>query len=101
GSRGRGEQETTNRVNAAPTRWHAGQVPHRPGQGSRRYERRRRSGVLDQGELELEGDLVADQDAAGLQGRVPGDAVVLAVDGDRAPEADPQVAERVLGRALV
>src|SRR5512146_884931 len=58
-----------------------------------------RSGVLDRGDLELQGHLVADQDAAGLERGVPGDAVVLAVDGDRALEPDPQVAERVLGRA--
>src|SRR5437660_914786 len=55
-----------------------------------------RSGVLDRGDLELEDDLVADQDAAGLQRGVPGDAVVLAADGDRAVEADALVAERVL-----
>src|SRR5205823_9926563 len=58
------------------------------------------TGGLDRGDLELQGHLVADQDAAGLERGVPGDAVVLAVDGDRALEADPQVAERVLGRAL-
>jgi len=38
--------------------------------------------LLDRGDLELQGDFVADQDAAGLQRGVPGDAVVLAVDGD-------------------
>jgi hypothetical protein len=34
------------------------------------------SGVLDRGDLEVEDDLVADQDAAGLERGVPGDAVV-------------------------
>src|SRR4051794_21743242 len=58
------------------------------------------SGVLDRGDLELEDDLVADQDAAGLERGVPGDAVVLAADGDRAVEADALVAERVLRGAL-
>jgi hypothetical protein len=38
------------------------------------------SGGLDGRDLELQGDLVANQDAAGLQRGVPGDAVVLAVD---------------------
>src|SRR3954454_16896745 len=59
-----------------------------------------RSGVPDRGDLELEDDLVADQDAAGLERGVPGDAVVLAADGDRAVEADALVAERVLRGAL-
>src|SRR5687768_3568865 len=58
------------------------------------------SGCLDRGDLELERDLVADQDAAGLERGVPGDAPVLAVDDDRALEADALVAERVGGRAL-
>ena len=40
------------------------------------------SGVLDRGDFELQDDLLADQDATGLQRGVPGDAVVLAVDGD-------------------
>src|SRR5215207_291609 len=59
-----------------------------------------RSGGLDCGDLELEGDLVADQDAAGLERGVPGDAVVLAVDDGRAFEPSSQVAVRVGGRAL-
>src|SRR6266567_9449210 len=58
------------------------------------------SGVLDRGDLELEGDLVADQDAAALERGVPGDPVVLAVDRHRALEPDPLVAERVLRSAL-
>src|SRR5437763_1172714 len=48
--------------------------------------------ALDRGDLELEGDLVADQDAAGLERGVPGDAPVLAVHDDAALEADPAVA---------
>src|SRR4051794_19743749 len=62
--------------------------------------RGRESGVLDGRDLELQDDLVADQDTAGLQRSVPGDAVVLAADGHRALEADADVAERVGGRAL-
>src|SRR3954447_21370886 len=58
------------------------------------------SGGLDGRDLELERDLLAHQHAAGLQRGVPGDAPVLAVDGDAALEADPVVAERVLGGAL-
>src|SRR3954447_19722069 len=58
------------------------------------------SGVLDRRDLELQDDLVADQDAASLQGGVPGDAVVLAADRDRALEAHAEVAERVGGGAL-
>src|SRR3954451_15013315 len=62
--------------------------------------RGRESGVLDGRDLELQDDLVADQDAAGLQRGVPGDAVVLAADGHRALEADPLVAVRVLRGAF-
>src|SRR6516225_8026610 len=58
------------------------------------------SGVLDRGDLELEGDPIADQDAAALERGVPVDAPVLAVDRDRALETGPQVTERVLGRTL-
>src|SRR5690349_1060632 len=57
------------------------------------------SGVLDRGDVELELDLLGDEDAAGLESGVPGQAPVLAVDGDGALEADPDVAERVLGGA--
>ena len=42
-----------------------------------------RLGRLDRGDLELEGDLLADQDAAGLEGGVEADAVVAADDDDR------------------
>src|SRR3954452_11296369 len=59
-----------------------------------------RSGVLDREDLDLEDALFADEDAAGLERGVPGDAVVLAADGDRAVEADALVAERVLRGAL-
>src|SRR4051794_29900003 len=58
------------------------------------------SGGLDRRDLELQGDLVADQDAAGLERGVPGDAPVLAVDDQRTLEADALVAERVDRRAL-
>jgi hypothetical protein len=63
----------------------------------RPYPRRRADG----GDVEVEGDLVADHDAAGVQGGVPGDAPVLAVDLGLALEPDPVVAERVGGRAGV
>ena len=53
------------------------------------------SGVADRGDVELELDLVGDEDAAGLERGVPGEAPVLAVDGGLALEADADVAERV------
>src|SRR5262245_17486665 len=55
----------------------------------------RSSGVADRGDVELELDLLGDEDAAGLERGVPGQAPVLAVDGRAALEADAQVAERV------
>src|SRR5215213_7121829 len=58
------------------------------------------SGGLDGRDLELESDLVTDQDAAGLERDVPGDAVVLAVDDNGALEADAQVPEGVGSGAL-
>ena len=54
-----------------------------------------RSGVLDGGDLELEGDLVADQHATSLETGVPADAPVPAVDDDGALEAGAEVAVRV------
>src|SRR5690606_7473062 len=59
------------------------------------------SGLLDRRDVELEVDLLAHEDAAGLQGGVPVHAPVLAVDGGLALEADALVAERVDGRAGV
>src|SRR5439155_21576857 len=79
------------RVSVTSCRLAAGWCRGREGSGS---------SVLDRGDLELQRDLVADQDAAALERGVPGDAVVLAVDRDRALEADALVAERVLGRAF-
>ena len=55
--------------------------------------------VGDRRDVELELDLLAHEDAAGLEGRVEGEVPVGAVDGDLTLEADPGVAERVLGRA--
>src|SRR6187402_213731 len=57
------------------------------------------SGVADRGDVELELDLLGDEDAAGLERGVPGEAPVLAVDGGLALEADAGVAERVHGGA--
>src|SRR6185437_2605709 len=55
----------------------------------------------DQRDVELKGDLVAYQHAASLQGEIGGHAEVPAIDDGLALEASPQVAVRVLGRALV
>src|SRR3546814_13950691 len=57
------------------------------------------SGVLDGRDVELELDLLGDEHATGLERGVPGEAPVLAVDGDLALEAHADVAERVLGGA--
>src|SRR6476646_5629852 len=43
--------------------------------------------LLEGRDLELEDDLLADEDAAGLEGGVPADAPVLAVDGHVALQA--------------
>ena len=59
----------------------------------------RESGVLDGGDVELQLDLLGDEHAAGLERGVPGEAPVLAVDGDLALEAHAEVAERVLSGA--
>src|SRR5690606_1152708 len=57
----------------------------------------RGSGLLGDGaDVELDLDLVAHQEAAGLQRGVPGQAEVLAVDLELGLEARPVVAERVL-----
>src|SRR4051794_13557888 len=55
----------------------------------------RRLALLDRGDVELQRDLVADQDATGLEHRVVLDAPVLAVDDGATLEAGPKVAERV------
>jgi len=59
------------------------------------------SRLQDGRDLDVEGDLLADEHAASLEGRVPDDAVVLAVDRGLALEAGPYVAEGVLGGAEV
>ncbi len=64
-------------------------------------ELRRVHVVVPKADLELEGHLLADQDAAGLEGCVPVHAPVLAVDGRLAFEPDPGVAERVDGGTAV
>src|SRR5207253_2750741 len=62
-----------------------------PGPGGRMG--RRSAGVVgaDGGHLELEGHLLADEHTAGLEGGVPVDAPVLAVDDRLAFEADAVV----------
>ena len=70
----------------------------RPVPRERDTGRRRAPGArsaLDGRHVERDGDLVADEDAAGLEGRVPGQAEVLAGDRDGGLEAGTRVAERV------
>src|SRR4029078_13124274 len=55
--------------------------------------------VGDRGDVDLELDLVRDQEAAGLERGVPGQAPLLAVQGGAALEAEAGVAERGLGGA--
>src|SRR3712207_8118026 len=52
------------------------------------FRSRKGSGLLDRGDLEDELDLVGDEEAAGLDGGVPDQAPVLAVQGAGALEAD-------------
>ena len=54
-----------------------------------------RRDVLDEGELELERELVADEHATGIELRIPRHAPVLAIDAAGALETGTQVAERV------
>ena len=54
-----------------------------------------RGQALDGRDVERDLDLVADEDAAGLERGVPGQAVVLARDLERGLEAGARVAERV------
>src|SRR5215467_309367 len=49
--------------------------------------------------LDVDGDLVADHDAAALDGRVPADAEVVPVDDAGGGEARPRAAPRVGGEA--
>ena len=58
-------------------------------------------GGADGGDLELEDDLLADEDAAGFERGVPVDAPVLAVDRGGALEADALVAVGIDGGAGV
>src|SRR5699024_9251931 len=55
--------------------------------------RGRLGGLLDEGELELQGDLVADEHTTGIELRIPGHAPVLAVDAAGALESGAEVAE--------
>src|SRR5699024_2045081 len=52
-------------------------------------------------DLEVEGDLLRDEDATGLEGGVPGQAPVLTVDRGDGGEAGADVAEGGLGGAVV
>src|SRR6185369_12905819 len=58
------------------------------------------SGGLDGGDVELDLDLVANEDAAPVERDVEGEAEVLAADGGPACEAGAVVAPRVLLAAL-
>ena len=59
-----------------------------------------KSGRLDGRDLELQGHLLGDEHATGLEGGVPDEAEVLAVDVDLAAQAHALVAERVERGAL-
>src|SRR5438309_2004483 len=58
-------------------------------------------GLLDRFDLELEARLLAHQDAAGLDGHVPGEPEVLAIDLGAGREAGPPVAHRIGCPAVV
>src|ERR1044071_7636670 len=58
------------------------------------------SGALDRRDVEVQLDLVGNEDATGLQGRVPGEAPLGAQDLGLALEAHALVAERVLRGAV-
>ena len=62
-------------------------------------ESRARSGLrgLDRRNLEVESDLLTDEDSSSFEGRVPTDALILAVDHGRAFEAESGVAVWVNG----
>src|SRR4051812_8654189 len=70
------------------------------GAPGRRWCSRKASGVLDRRDVEVQLDLVGDQDAAGLQRGVPGEAPLGTQDLRLALEADALVAEGVLGRTV-
>src|SRR3546814_9230287 len=63
--------------------WAKGVTVEPTAEPARTVDRWGSAGVVgaDGGDLELEGDLLADEHAAGFQGGVPVDAPVLAVDG--------------------
>src|SRR5699024_10391471 len=63
--------------------------------GGGRTGRGRLVDLLDQRELELQGDLVADEYTTGIELRIPGHAPILAVDAPRALESGPEVAEGI------
>src|SRR3546814_3128690 len=83
--------------------WAKGVTVEPTAEPARTVDRWGSAGVVgaDGGDLELEGDLLADEHAAGFQGGVPVDAPVLAVDGGGALEADAGVVVRVDGAAAV
>ncbi len=84
--RGRGWSAGDGAAGAAPAPGRGAAAAPSPG-GS--------GGLLDRRHVELEGHLVGDQEPAGLEGDVPRQPPVLAVQLDPALEARAEVAERV------
>src|SRR2546423_3656475 len=62
--------------------------------------RPKRSGLPDRFGLDLDGDLLADDDAAGLEGLVPGEAEALPVELGLGREPDAHAAPGIGGTAL-
>lgn len=58
-------------------------------------------GGLDGGEFDFDGDLLADEDAAGFEGHVPVEAEILAVDGGFDGQAGALHAVEVFELALI
>src|SRR5690606_3252188 len=100
GPRGSGGRGTTTLLGSSGEKGAArAQGPRRRGGGG--SWRSGGAAGADHRQVDLEGDLLADEHPTGLQGGVPVHAPVLAVDGGAALEAHPLVAERVDGVAGV
>src|SRR5690606_18822518 len=99
GSRRRGTSASAPPSLPVPPR--AGFLGEESGSRGERGEAGGASGRGDGGDLHGDADLVADEHAAGLEGRVPGEAELLAGDLGGGGEADALVAEGVGRRAVV